>query len=127
MDRARRIFGGPAGDFVAPYLEPPVDVYITDKEVVVLMEVAGIKPEDVEIEIADETMTIIGERCPLPGKPQRRYSQMEIPTGQFRRSIDLPDSVSPEGAQAVYKDGVLEVVLPRAPRAIGAQLRIVVH
>jgi HSP20 family protein len=129
MDRARRIFGGPtgSGDFVAPYLEPPVDVYVTDDEVVVLVEVAGIKPEDIQIEVTDETLTVRGERLPLPGRPRRRYTQMEIPTGAFRRSVDLPASVNPEAAQAVYKDGILEVALPRATRVTKAHLRIVVR
>ena len=129
MDRARRIFGGPpgSGDFVAPYLEPPVDVYITDTEVVVLMEIAGVQTRDMEIEIDGQTMTIWGERCPLPGKAGRRYSQMEITTGAFRRTIDLPAGVNPEQAQAVYKDGVLEVVLPRVGQVVRAQLRIVVR
>ena len=129
MERARRIFGGPpgSGNFVAPYLEPPVDVYLTDTEIVVLMEVAGVRTQDFEIEINDREMTIAGERCPLPGRPHRKYSQMEIPTGAFKRTVLLPASINPENAVAVYKDGVLEIVASRAPRVVGAHLRIVVR
>ncbi len=129
MDRARRIFGGPpgGGDFVTPYLEPPVDVYITDEEVVVLMEMAGVQPGDMQVEVDNHMMIITGERCPLAGRPHRRYSQLEIPTGPFKRTVLLPGNVNPEHAKAVYRDGVLEVVIPRAARVVGAQLRIVVR
>jgi HSP20 family protein len=100
---------------------------LTDTEIVLLMEVAGVRAQDFEIEIDDREITIAGERCPLPGKPHRKYSQMEIPTGPFKRIVTLPATINPEQAAAVYKDGVLEVVAPRAPRVVGAHLRIVVH
>jgi len=130
LERAyQRIFGGPPGapNFCAPFTEPPVDVYDTTDEVVVLMEIAGIPDEEVEIEVDGREMVIRGERKPLSGRPQRRYSQMEITHGPFQRTIYLPSEVNPEQATAVYKDGVLEIALPKAAPARGTHVRILVH
>jgi HSP20 family protein len=124
LDRARQVLGGTWGQ---QFLEPAVDVYQTDSEVVVVAEIAGIQSRDIDIEIEGGRLTIHGERCPVPGDTQRLYSQMEIATGQFRRTVTLPAEVNPEHAQAVYKDGVLEVVLPKAGPVYGAHLRIVVR
>lgn len=130
LDRARRsLFGNSPGspNFCAPYMEPPVDVYETDTEVVVVMEIAGIPEEEVEIEVDGLTMAIRGERRPLPGRPQRSYSQIEITQGKFQREILLPAEVDTQDLQAEYRDGILEIVLPKAEPSRGRQLRIVVR
>ncbi len=125
----KRIFGSPPGapNFCPPFAEPPVDVYDTPDEVVVVMEIAGIPDEEVELEVEGREMVIRGERKPLGGRPQRRYSQMEITHGPFQRAILLPAEVNPEQATAVYKDGILEIALPKAAPARGTHFRIVVN
>jgi HSP20 family protein len=129
MEKAyQRVFGSSPGspNFCAPYMEPPVDVYQTDKEVVVLMEIAGIPEEEIELQVEGHSMLIRGERRPLPGHPRREYSQMEIAHGAFQREILLPSSVDAESMRADYKNGILEIVLPKTTPAHGRQLRIVV-
>jgi HSP20 family protein len=125
----QRVFGsGPGGkNFCPPYMEPPVDVYHTDSEVVVLMEIAGIPEEEIEIEVEGLSMLIRGERKRLKGRPGRRYSHMEIVHGPFQRAIRLPSEVNPQEATAVYKDGILEIALPRAAPSRGTHLRIMVR
>lgn len=125
----QRIFGGKPGspNFGPTYMEPPVDVYHTDTEVVVLMEIAGIPEEEIEIEVEGLSMLVRGERKPMRGRPGRRYSHMEIVHGPFQRAIHLPGEVNPQEASAVYKDGILEIVLPRAAPSRGAHLRILVR
>lgn len=129
MERAyQRVIGGPGSPrFCVPFLEPPVDIYETPDEVVVLVEMAGISPQDVSIQLDGTVLSVSGERRPLGGRPGRVYSQMEIPHGRFQRDLLLPAEVNAEAAQAVYKDGILEIVLPKAAPVSGRRLRITVR
>lgn len=129
MDKAsRRVLGAPGRPgFCEPFMEPPVDVYQTDAEVVILVEMAGIGDAEVQLELDGQSLIIRGERRPLQGRPQRTYSQMEISHGPFRRELYLPADVDPEAASIVYKEGILEISLPKASPAVSRQLRIIVH
>ena len=127
MEQAyKQVLGGPGSPgFCAPYMEPAADVYETAEEVIVLVEIAGISGEEIEIEVGGRTLTIRGTRKPLPGRPQRKYSQMEIANGAFQRDLLMPSEVDAEKAVAAYKDGILEVVLPKAGPHENRHLRIV--
>lgn len=127
LDRAyQRLFGGPGSpSFGSRYFEPPVDVYHTGSEVVVLVEMAGITNEELHLEMDGRNLTIRGRRQPLPGPADREYSQIEITDGPFQRMILLPAPVDPHGAQATYNDGILKLVLPKAATSSGTHLRIV--
>ncbi len=129
MSRAyERVFGSPANPgFGRPYMEPPVDIYHTDNEVVVLMEIAGIPEEEIELEVEGRSMVVRGRRKPLSGRPNRVYSQMEITHGAFQRDLLLPSEVNAEAAKAVYKDGILEITLPITKPHGGRHLTIVVR
>lgn len=130
LDKAyRQLFGKPPGGhgFGDPYMEPPVDIYQTDAEVVVLMEIAGIPEEEIQIRAEGRTMLISGERKPLPGPRGRQYSQMEIPSGAFQREVLLPASVNPDAAKVSYHGGILSIVFPKAEPSSGTHLRIVIH
>lgn len=122
----RQVLGGPGSPgFCAPYMEPAADVYETPGEVVVVVEIAGISGEEIELEVEGRTLVITGQRRPLPGKPHRTYSQMEIAHGPFRRELLLPSEVDPENTSAVYRDGIFEVVLPKTGAHGNRHLRIV--
>ena len=122
----KQVLGGPGSPgFCAPYMEPAADVYETADEVIVIIEIAGISGEELELEIEGRTLIISGQRRPLHGKPQRSYSQMEIAHGAFRRELLLPSEVDAESAAAVYKDGIFEVVLPKTGPHGNRHLRIV--
>lgn len=129
MERAyQRVIGGPGSPrFCVPFMEPPVDVYETEKEIVILVEMAGISEEEVELEVDGATLILRGDRKPIRGRPGRVYSQMEISHGPFQRDLVLPSDVNPEDARASYKDGILEIVLPKTAPTINRALRIVVH
>jgi HSP20 family protein len=124
----RRLTGSGPGSpgFCPPFMEPPADVYETDEEVVILLEIAGIAGQEIEMQIEGRAIVIQGERKPLPGRPRRVYSQMEIASGPFRRELLLPADVNAEGVVASYKDGIVEVILPKAAPAFNRQLRITV-
>lgn len=113
--------------FCPPGIAPPIDVYETKEKVVVVMELAGINEQDVEISIAGDRLTIRGEREDRQGAPGRLYTQMEICCGPFKRTVALPAEVDGRKASATYHDGFLEIVLPRIGRPVRRHVRITVR
>jgi HSP20 family protein len=91
---------------------PPTDVYETDETYVVRVEIAGMREEDFEILLENNTLLISGSRPDLTER--RAYQQMEIRFGKFSTSLNLPGPVNIEQAHAEYKDGFLIIVLPKA-------------
>ena len=95
--------------------EPAIDVYETDDEVVVIVELAGVKESDIEIMVGRDKFTIRGERKKaVITSVKRTYYQMEIVSGPFVRSIALPVPVDTSDPEAYYEDGLVEVILPKA-------------
>nr|MBP7322380.1 Hsp20/alpha crystallin family protein [Deltaproteobacteria bacterium] len=77
----------------------------------------GVKKEDVTIEIKDTVLTLSGERKQEGEVKKENYHRIERVYGKFTRSFTLPGSVKIEGVHAQYKDGVLEITLPKAEKA----------
>ncbi len=127
MEQAWQQVAGPPGAprFCGPIIQPAIDVYETDDEVVVMVEIAGIADQEVAVDVDGRTFIVWGERKPGGGRPGRLYSQMEICHGLFKREVQLPAEVSPDGARASYDSGMLEIVLPKVARALSRQVRIV--
>jgi HSP20 family protein len=96
---------------------PQVDCYRTNEpaELVVVVELAGVDPEHVQVVIADGTLTVAGNR-PRPRCEGLVYQQMELEYGPFQRRIQLPDGVDAAAARATYDRGMLRIVLPVAKR-----------
>ena len=93
---------------------PAVDVYEKNGGVMVKAELPGIKPEDVELSIDDNLLTIRGEKKQENEVKEKDYYHVERSYGSFQRVVELPSSVQAEKAKASYKDGVLQVELPKA-------------
>jgi HSP20 family protein len=91
---------------------PPTDVYETEEVYIVRVEIAGMREEDFEVQLENNTLLISGSRPDLTER--RAYQQMEIRFGKFSTAITLPGQVNIEQARAEYKDGFLTVVLPKA-------------
>ncbi len=108
----------PVVKFAPRIWEPAVDVYETPDEVVVVVELAGVRKEEMEIIVERNRFLIRGERRKLLYGTQQTYSQMEIPSGLFEREISLPVAVDPEGCKASYRDGLVEVILPKLGRRV---------
>jgi HSP20 family molecular chaperone IbpA len=121
MEQARqRVIGAPGSPFSVPFMEPAVDVYETRDAVIIVAEIAGIGQEGVELEVEGTTCILRGERKSGRTGPKRDYSQMEIGHGPFLRELLLPAAVNPDAAITVYKDGMLQISLPKAsPAHIG--------
>jgi HSP20 family protein len=92
---------------------PAVDVYYltTPPRAVVRADLAGIDPDELELEIRGRELVLSGNRRPEEADG-RVYQQIEIETGPFRRSVPLGVEVDPDAARAVYQDGMLVVELP---------------
>lgn len=110
-----RLTGGNRGrpHFSRPVLEPPVDVYETAENVVILAEIAGIGSQDVRIEVLRDRLRFAGQRDDHHAAVGHRHSQMEIPYGAFERTVNLPAEVDAAGVELFYQDGFLRIVLPK--------------
>ncbi len=90
---------------------PPTDVYETEASFVVRVEVAGMRESDFTINAEDNYLVISGVRSESP--EWRAYRQMEIRFGEFSTAVELPPGVDVGKADADYKDGFLNVILPK--------------
>lgn len=108
---------------------PHVDCYLTDDPatVTVVVDLAGVEPSAVEILVADEALTLSGERRRPAPESRVSYHQMEIDYGRFQRRIPLPYDVDAQAAEATYERGLLTIVLPVAQRPKRAHATIVVR
>jgi HSP20 family protein len=91
-----------------------VDMYETDQEVVVKSSVPGIKPEDIDITITGDTLTIKGETKTEEKVERANYIRQERRYGAFSRSVALPTAIVAEKAKAEFENGVLTLTLPKA-------------
>jgi HSP20 family protein len=100
---------------------PPVDSYRTEDppQLVVVVELPGIDPEQVQIVLQNGALVIAGERL-RPSRCNRRYQQMEIDRGPFQRRIQIHEQVDAAAARATYERGLLRITLPIAKRPSGA-------
>lgn len=96
--------------------QPAIDVYETDGEVVVLVELAGVRENEIEVTVHSGVLTIRGERKDIKQGIKRTYSRVEIQRGVFERAILLPAHVNVEETKALYGAGILEVVLPKSAK-----------
>lgn len=91
---------------------PPTDAYETEEAYIIRMEIAGMREEDFQVTLENDTLLISGSRSELPER--RAYHQMEIRFGKFAAAVGVPGPVNVDGAQAEYKDGFLTIILPKA-------------
>ena len=91
---------------------PPTDVYETEENFVVRVEVAGMKDADFEVAVENRVLMISGNRSEV--NERRAYHQMEIRFGKFEIAVEIPVPVEIEKSIAEYKDGFLMVQLPKA-------------
>jgi len=97
----------------------PADLSETPQNVEVELDLPGINPADIDIQVQGNTLSIQGERKePIrEEEPQRDYLCVERRSGSFSRSLTLPCAVDEETATAEYRDGVLKITLPKSEQA----------
>jgi HSP20 family protein len=103
---------------------PAVDIYEGDEAFTLKAELPGFSKDDVQVEIKDNRLTLKGERKRESDVKEAQYHRVERVYGAFQRSIKLPAVVDAEKAEAIFKDGVLKLTLPKAEKAKPKQISI---
>lgn len=103
---------------------PPTDVYETEKEMVVRIEIPGIRIEDIAISVEQKNLIIRGTRSDPAGASRRTFRQMEINFGKFERAIPLTRPIDAEETSARYDKGFLIVRIPFSRKMRGVTINI---
>lgn len=103
---------------------PTVDIYETEREIVLAVEVPGVKPEEIDIQITGDTLTIRGERKLAREDNGRQYMRIERSYGPFQRSFTLGVPINQQQVKAAYRDGLLEITLPKAEEVKPKQVKV---
>jgi HSP20 family protein len=91
---------------------PLTDVYENEESIVVRAEIGGMREEDFLVVLEEQHLVIAGTRADILEK--RAFYQLEIPYGEFYTEVELPVPVTAEGIEAVYRDGFLRIIFPKA-------------
>ncbi len=102
----------------------PIDVYQTENEVVVKASLPGVKPEDVDISILGDMLTIKGETKSEQEVKEENYQRRELRYGAFTREISLPAIVQADKAEATFENGMLTLHIPKAEEAKPKQIKV---
>jgi len=103
---------------------PRADIHETDREVLIDLELPGIKKEDIKIEVKSNFLTVSGERKQERKTDTLEGSRLERHYGEFKRSFTLPDTVSEDKITAAYSNGVLTITLPKSEKAIPREVEV---
>jgi HSP20 family protein len=126
LNRFLEPFGrvAPDEDLVSGTWVPPVDVAETQEKILVRVEVPGMKQEDIQIEFENGLLTLKGERKLAKEENGLTYHRVERAYGNFNRTFTLPRTVDPEKISASYRDGILEIEVPKKEEAKPKQIKI---
>jgi HSP20 family protein len=116
--RPRREWLAPAEGTLA------LDMYETEDSVVVKSAVPGVKPDDIDITVSGNTLSISGEAKSEEEVTEENYIRRERRYGSFSRSIALPEGLDAEKADATFEDGLLTLTIPKAPEAKAKVIKI---
>ncbi len=122
------LFGGFFRGFDGPFAGykawPAIDVAEEEDAIIVRAEVPGCKADDIDISVHGNVLTISGEKKLSEEKKEKGYYHVESTYGSFRRELTLPTDVDQSKIDAVCKDGVLSVILPKAEKAKAVKVKI---
>lgn len=103
---------------------PPINVWASEDKAVVIAEVPGIAPEDLDVQIINQTLTLTTKREPDKLTEGQTWHRQERGYGQFTRSLELPYAVDSDKAQASFSQGMLKIDLPRAAADLPKKISI---
>ncbi len=128
FDRALQNWWSDNGDFEKGFAvadwQPKVDISESDDALEVKVDLPGIKPEDVDISVADNRLTIKGERKEEKETKEKTVHRIERSYGSFFRSIALPAGTDPDQVSAQSDNGVITVTLPKPSEAQGKKIAV---
>ncbi len=112
--RRRMLPSGERGEIApAEYREPFIDLIETDKEITATAEMPGLEKEDIKINLTEDRLEISAETSREEKKEEKGYVYRERRSGSYYRAITLPSPVDPDSSKATYKNGVLEIKMPK--------------
>ena len=103
---------------------PRVDVKEEDRRFVILADIPGVDPKDIEVSMDKGILTIRGERKSENKEQNGKFTRVERSYGAFYRRFALPDSADAEGISATGKHGVLEIVIPNTPHTTPRRINV---
>jgi len=103
---------------------PPLDIEETKESIIVRTELPGMKREDIKISVHGDQLTISGERRHEAEQKERTFHRIERAYGKFQRTLVLPADVNGSKARASYKNGILELILPKSEEAKAHEIAI---
>jgi HSP20 family protein len=129
QDRVNRLFqetstGGREESFPTSSFVPPVDIYETEQNIVLKLEVPGVEQKDLDIRIENNTITIRGERKFDKEVKEENFHRVERRYGSFQRSFGLPNTVNTENVSADYENGILKITLAKRAEAKPKQIKV---
>ena len=124
QERVNQLFkqNFPRGEEPLGAWAPPVDIYETEKEIVLKADLPGISLSEVDIRVENNTLTIRGERNFEKDVKEDNYHRVERSYGAFVRTFTLPNTVQAEKIEASYENGVLRVTMPKREEARPKQI-----
>jgi HSP20 family protein len=109
-----------------PAFVPPVDIYEDEHKVALKLEVPGMKQEDFDIQVENNTLTIRGERKFEKEEKEENFYRIERRYGSFYRAFKVPNTIDSESVQATYDAGVLKIELAKKAEAKPKQIKVTV-
>jgi len=103
---------------------PAVDIHETEDSFVVKADLPGMNKDDIQVDLKDSTLTLKGEKRFEDKVSKDNYIRIERAYGTFTRSFTLPQNVDADKIKAKYKDGVLEIILPKKEEAKAKQIKV---
>lgn len=103
---------------------PPVDIYEDENSLSLTMEIPGVKPEDLDIQVENNTLTVRGERRLEKEEKEDNFHRVERRYGSFYRAFSLPSTVDSENVNAQIEHGVLRLKLNKKPEAKPKQIKV---
>ena len=111
-------------DTSRPMLRPAMDVVENDDSLTVRIDLPGLSPDDVKVEIEDNVLTVSGEVGDTIEKENDRYHYRERSYGAFQRSVRLPNTIDSDKVDATFENGVLNISMPKLPQAQPKQISV---
>lgn len=105
--------------------KPAVDVYETANEIIVLVDLAGVNKEEIEVTFDGDSLRIVGTRRDMTSTPKVRLHQMEIDFGNFERSVVIPAQVDKDNISAIYRRGFLQITLTKLRKGRDEKIEII--
>lgn len=106
------------------FFVPAVDVHEEENQYVLRTDLPGINKENLDVSVAENVLTIRGERKEENEKKEKGYWYSERWTGSFQRSLELPAEADASKIKASFKDGVLELIVPKSEKAAPKQIKV---